>query len=216
MIIIDDDELQLFLKSRSERLKVQCDVCADEGWLKGEQKVPIPRFLRRSDNTYCEGCDEHMKCLNQKKRKHAYSLRFTKHGRRVHKEDVTVDMIVEALDAAYPTCPGCGILLSKTSACNELHHCGNLSVCNFCFAICDERHFDTCQRWDHDSHCNPCNDPRHAEERKTLATEKREAVLRVLSTEIFFEEAWKRKCNRPPCLESQSRMSDEACRKFAN
>jgi hypothetical protein len=199
MHVISDDDLKLFLKSRADRLKVYCSVCADEGWVKGQEKVPLPRFVHRRDHVFCDHCDEYMKMLRPKKRCFDYSLRFTKHGKRLHKKDVTVDMIVDAIDCMIPHCPGCDIPLNKSSACNELHHCGNLSVCNFCLAICDDKHFEECQRWDHDSYCNPCSLESHKQERALLAAEKREASLRVLKTEYRFEEAWKKRCSRPPC-----------------
>lgn len=206
MHIISDEELNHFIKSRSERLKVKCEVCYDEGWMKGEHMVPPKKMAYKHENIWCE------ECMDQVPSGIEYSERFTSKGKRLLKSQVTVEMILDALDQSLPKCPQCDVLISKSSACNELRHCGNLSVCNFCFGLAEEGHFENgCSRWDHESYCNPCTDPSHKQEMDVLKSEKREAALRVLSKEDLFEDAWKRKCSRQPYPASALMTCASAC-----
>jgi hypothetical protein len=208
MHILSDEELNLFIKARSERLKVKCEVCYEDGWMKGEQMVPPQKMAYRSDNIWC------VDCMDQVQDSGHYSERFTSKGKRLRKNQVTIEMIMDALEQDLPKCPQCEVSLSKSSACNELRHCGNLSVCNFCFGLAEEGHFENgCSRWDHESHCNPCTDPLHSQEMEILKSEKRKAAIRVLSKEDLFEEAWKRKCSRQQFRESASTTCENACLK---
>jgi len=210
MHIVSDEYLAEFVRMRANRLKRECSVCKDHGWIKSDGMVPNKQLVfqcRDRDHAVCLDCKleidaRQLTCCSKKKRD--YSLRFTRNGRRLLKCDVTVEMIVDALNKDWiPSCPTCHIPLEKSSACNELRHCGSLAVCNFCLGIFDEHH--SCPRWDHDSHCNPCTHPDHAEEKRVLDESKREAVLAVLRSEPLFQEAWTQsKWSHRRCPESPS------------
>jgi hypothetical protein len=195
MHIVSDEYLAEFVRKRANRLKQECSVCKDAGWIKSDGMVPNKHLIFQCgerDHAVCRDCKieidaRQIPCCRKKNRD--YSRRFTRNGVRLLKCDVTVDMIVDALNKDWiPSCPTCSVPLEKSSACNELRHCGQLAVCNFCLGIFDENH--KCPRWDHDSHCNPCTNPEHADEKLVLKNSKREAVLKVLRSEIHFQEAW--------------------------
>ena len=204
MHIVSDEYLAEFVRMRANRLKQECSVCKDHGWIKSDGMVPNKHLVFQCgerDHAVCKDCKveidaRQLVCCKPKKVKD-YSRRFTRNGMRIKKCDVTVQMIVDALNADWiPTCPTCTTPLEKSSACNELKHCGQLAVCNFCLGIFDEHH--ACPRFDHDSHCNPCSNPDHDHEKAILAQSKPEAVLDVLRSEIHFQEAWTQsKWNRP-------------------
>jgi hypothetical protein len=210
MHIVSDEYLAEFVRMRANRLKQECSVCKDFGWIKSDGMVPNKHLIfqcRERDHVVCRDCKAEIDARQIpccRKKKLDYSQRFTRNGVRLKKCDVTVDMIVDALNKDWiPLCPTCSVPLEKSSACNELRHCGQLSVCNFCLGIFDENH--KCPRWDHDSHCNPCTNPDHEDEKKILADSKKEAILQVLRSEFHFQEAWTQsKWNRPLFQESRS------------
>lgn len=66
-------------------------------------------------------------------------------------------------------CPTCAAPLHKSSACNDLHHCGAAHTCNWCLvrslpweAGLGSAHWwgmgGSCPRWDHDVPLHPCRD----------------------------------------------------------
>lgn len=113
-----------------------------------------------NDLENCKCQNEQQTCLQQ-----GYSRIFSKHGfpqRRhtIHQKDI--ELKIKELNDHFPlvhvSCPSCSSLLFKSSACNDLYHCGNIHVCNFCQqkSFPWEKnglplsHWQTCPRWDHD------------------------------------------------------------------
>jgi hypothetical protein len=97
-------------------------------------------------------------------------------GMPLRRKDVTPAMVAERLRSMrehapwlHAACPTCAAPLHKSSACNDLHHCGSTHTCNWCLA----RSFPwesgihgghwhgsggACPRWDHDVPWLPCRD----------------------------------------------------------
>lgn len=88
------------------------------------------------------------------------------------KTSITVQCVAKKLKSIlqhYPlshvNCPGCNTMLHKTSACNDLHHCGDRNVCNFCNSSSFPwesgiplEHWKICPRWDYESIHFPCKE----------------------------------------------------------
>jgi hypothetical protein len=54
-------------------------------------------------------------------------------------------------------CPTCQVTFHKTSACNEIYHCGKLRICNICRYKSypwekgiELEHWKECKRWDNE------------------------------------------------------------------
>lgn len=85
---------------------------------------------------------------------------------------VTRNVVEERLAAlhahaphVHASCPACDTSLYKASACNDLHHCGDAHVCNFCQVRSFPwengllEHWELgCPRWDSDITDFPCRD----------------------------------------------------------
>jgi hypothetical protein len=76
---------------------------------------------------------------------------------------------IESFKNTFPlvhaNCPTCKTPLYKTSACNDLKHCGSMNVCNFCCMHSfpwEEgvpiEHWKSCVRWDSDIDWLPCKE----------------------------------------------------------
>jgi hypothetical protein len=66
-----------------------------------------------------------------------------------------IKKILQHFPLAYSACPGCNSPLHKHSACNDLYHCGNRNICNFCNYTSfpwengiPSEHWKSCFRWD--------------------------------------------------------------------
>jgi hypothetical protein len=65
----------------------------------------------------------------------------------------------------HSVCPTCEISIYKSSACNDMHHCGNARTCNFCLhrsfpwedGICAD-HWKICPKWDYEIKDFLCRD----------------------------------------------------------
>lgn len=63
-------------------------------------------------------------------------------------------------------CPTCKTKIYKTSACNDLKHCGNMHICNFCqeqsfpweVLGLPFEHWSACSRWDCENSLFPCKE----------------------------------------------------------
>lgn len=167
---------------QGKRYVVQCSECKTESWVTNnpeEQRWSCSQCLRTS----CGRCDEtfcyHNQCKStlSKYLPKGYSRYFSQtlsNGCKVpiRKHLVTTNMkeeMVNNLKKNFPlvhaNCPTCKIPLYKTSACNDLKHCGSMHVCNFCFSHSFPwengmplEHWKTCTRWDSDFEWFPCKE----------------------------------------------------------
>ena len=120
----------------------------------------------------CGRCDEIIcNCYNkpQNNLEKGYSRFFSEKNSLgesfpIRRNFITKDMINEKINQMnedYPwfhsICPTCEVSIYKSSACNDMHHCGPSRICNFCLhrsfpwedGICNE-HWKSCPRWDHE------------------------------------------------------------------
>ena len=90
---------------------------------------------------------------------------YSKEGMPIRRNHITEENVrlklkifTEHKPLVHVNCPTCSCLLHKSSACNDMHHCGKVHVCNFCQqkSFPWEKnglplsHWKNCPRWDHD------------------------------------------------------------------
>lgn len=167
----------------------RCEAEMEEGVPSLVTSSPVPSLVDSSPSSPCPCLslpDSHVPG--------AWSRCFSgKDGMPLRRRQITRGMAqarLEELAAAkdkggvFSACPTCGISLSKSSACNELHHCGSRKVCNMCACstlpwehTLPSTHWSTCPRWDTDmllpafvcrenecygEHLGECRIPSHA------------------------------------------------------
>lgn len=123
--------------------------------------------------------------------------------------DVDENMVKEFLaqvfehsEFTFSKCPTCKVALEKSSACNDMVHCGNMHVCNFCQQVSfpwengiDTDHWNDCNRWDDmtwlkckEGACftdfKDCQDPDHVESILKLHAIRKRAVLVGVQKEV--------------------------------
>ena len=110
----------------------------------------------------CGVCDEIDVCkCNQNVSKKEFSrLFFNFHGMPIRKHLITKEMISDLkndIENNHMKCPTCQITFHKTSACNEIYHCGKLRICNICRYKSypwekgiELEHWKECKRWDNE------------------------------------------------------------------
>jgi hypothetical protein len=125
---------------------------------------------------------------------------------RVTREDVSRRLVDLAEHAPWlhARCPACDARLFKSSACNDLHHCGSTHVCNHCLQQSfpweprglPAAHWAACPRWDHDTagvlcregHCSSdgseCRVPEHAASVLRLHATRWRAALEALRADV--------------------------------
>ena len=158
----------------------------------------------------CGLCDE-IDCLAEGKcggSKKAYSRLFSCNGFPLRKNLVTLSMIEKRLKECtesepwfHVDCPTCSSKIFKTSACNDLRHCGSTSICYYCgqhsFPWEDgisPQHWTNCFRWDVyfpwfqcgdcDTDRGECNLPEHQTSILRLHKERLDAYLKALCFEF--------------------------------
>jgi hypothetical protein len=145
-------------------------------------KIAFPEqewVCHRCKRVSCGRCDsEYCTCLNviQTALSKGYSRFFSKilGGTSVpmRRHEITYDMVVDRIKSLtehapwfHIKCPSCEINLFKSSACNDMHHCGLSHSCYFCSirsfpwekGILQE-HWSECFRWDHDHYFYKCRE----------------------------------------------------------
>ena len=168
--------------SKHKKYVIKCTQCLGETIVFNnpeEQRWICSQCSRKS----CGRCDEpscfNMECktiLQQNLRK-GYSRYFTekllngstiplrKHRVSNAMKQQKIESFKNTFPLVHANCPTCKIPLYKTSACNDLKHCGSMNVCNFC---CMQsfpwehgmplEHWKSCIRWDSDIDWLPCKE----------------------------------------------------------
>lgn len=163
---------------RGRGYSVRCSSC------KNESLVEFPElqrwncsFCRRSACGRCDSEDCYSECLStsQYDLENGYSRTFSENiasggSRPLRRKDITAQMVLKKIlemQAHAPwfhaQCPSCDTAMYKSSACNDMKHCGKTHVCYFCLERSfpwengtDLKHWNTCPRWDHDLDWFPC------------------------------------------------------------
>jgi hypothetical protein len=118
----------------------------------------------------CKGVSQHMLLSG-------YSRTFSKKSKDgihqpIRRNQVSISMILNRIKEMkqhspwfHAQCPSCESPLYKSSACNDMIHCGKSHVCYFCLERSfpwekgfDKDHWNFCPRWDHDIFWFPCRD----------------------------------------------------------
>lgn len=119
-------------------------------------------------DTKCFYCDETSCMCHVEEHEGMFSRHIRVNEEYVRKKKLSIQQKALHLqkikeDYFHPQCPSCTLSLSKISACNDLHHCGEAHVCNYCLGFSfpwekglPQEHFDTCKRWDHDTEGFQC------------------------------------------------------------
>ena len=140
-----------------------------------------PCFCIHCERKYCGRCDETNCCnctnFEQSDLHRGYSRFFSEKYPNgeffpIRRNFITSEMIeqkIKEMKEDFPwfhsICPTCEISIYKSSACNDMHHCGNSRTCNFCshrsfpWETCiSSDHWNTCPRWDHEIKSFLCRD----------------------------------------------------------
>jgi hypothetical protein len=136
---------------------VECSNCEAKSKIKDPGKKWTCFSCKRHS---CGSCDEEV-CSCGSDCPKAYSRLFFQNGLPMRKHKVTRSMIDAKIERCctlpwhHVECTSCNSQIYKTDACNDLHHCGKTSVCNWCgFSSFPweegilKEHWDTCNRWD--------------------------------------------------------------------
>lgn len=166
-----------------------CKYSIERGYFtKCSQCFKYSRNLDPEGLCYCEFCErkvcgrcDEIQCLcinvQQQDLGKGYSRFFSEKNptgeyfpiRRNFITEEMIDQKIKEMKEDFPwfhsVCPTCEISIYKSSACNDMHHCGNSRTCNFCLyrsfpwetSICAE-HWNICPRWDHDIKNFLCRD----------------------------------------------------------
>jgi len=120
---------------------------------------------RECGSRFCDYCQEKCVCSDSE-----YSRYFSAFGKPRKISTVTDKELQEKISELMTPeinlrCPCCSTVVFKSSACNDLHHCGNIHICNFCqsssfpWESClPSDHWITCPRWDQDFEWFPCKE----------------------------------------------------------
>lgn len=131
-------------------------------------KCPYPydtcNNLLKTVHKTCKTC-KHLNCGCYGENK--FSRYFNKNGYPYRLNEITQEMHLDFLEKIkndHMTCPTCSVTFQKISACNEIRHCGNVSICNLCRYTSfpwengiDLNHWKTCKRWDSEIYGYQCN-----------------------------------------------------------
>jgi hypothetical protein len=162
---------------------IKCSVCKTENTIQG---IPEDMWTCKGCfKTSCGRCDnEHCYLFSmcsfkeQWQLPNGYSRYFNetlKNGEIVplRRQFVTKQMIQTKLNCAKQNaasatvfCPTCKSQIYKTSACNDVKHCGRMHICNYCqqhsfpweILGLPLEHWTSCKRWDYENSYFPCKE----------------------------------------------------------
>ena len=158
---------------------VQCSHCKNESRAEHPEKVWTCQFCDRISCGRCDDLSDKCVCksISQDMLAHGYSRTFsTRSEDGVHhpirRNQVSIQMILCRIREMkqhspwfHAQCPSCDSSLFKSSACNDMIHCGKSHVCYFCLERSfpwengfHKDHWQLCPRWDHDTAWFPCRD----------------------------------------------------------
>jgi hypothetical protein len=162
---------------------IKCSVCKKEqSTLDSPEATWICNGCSRISCGRCNQttCDLFSECSSKQQWElpEGYSRHFTQkltNGEIIplRRNLVTIKMINDKIyqakqnaDLATVHCPTCAAKIYKTSACNDLKHCGNMHVCNFCqeqsfpweILGLPLEHWYVCNRWDYENDHFPCKE----------------------------------------------------------
>jgi hypothetical protein len=152
--------------------QILCSACNETQYLEYPEKEWT---CLKCNRTSCGRCDEEdCQCLNisQELLPKGYSRVFSNGFvplRRHRVTDKMIDQKIQNLEEHFPLvhikCQNCKTTLHKSSACNDMFHCGRIHTCNFCQQNSFPwekgmplEHWQTCPRWEHDLAWFPCKD----------------------------------------------------------
>lgn len=141
----------------------------------------------------CIICDEETCLCKEDNAPRKFSRFFFKNGLPLRQNEITEEMKLNYVKLVHDDtmeCPACQINFHKISACNEIHHCGQLKICNVCRytsfpweSNIDLDHWKTCYRWDYlingftcPDNCNGCD--KHEENLELYKNTRREQSLK--------------------------------------
>jgi len=152
-------------------IELECTNCKEINFVHDFSK---PMHCWNCSRYSCIMCDEETCiCLKDVEAPKRFSRHIFVNGMPMRTNLITEEMKVNynnLVDKNIMECPTCKVKFHKVSACNEIHHCGNLRICNLCrftsFPWENQiplDHWQTCFRWDYlidgftcQDNCNGC------------------------------------------------------------
>ena len=183
---IPKKEWQIFKLNGTE---VSCTNCKEINFVQDFSK---PLNCWNCSRYSCIMCDEETCICNIIEAPKRFSRHIFVKGMPIRMNEITEEMKLNynaLVNKDIMECPTCKIKFHKISACNEIHHCGNLRICNLCrftsFPWENQiplDHWQTCFRWDYlidgykcIDNCNGCEN--HEESQQIYVKKRKELSI---------------------------------------